>query len=237
MSCRTAWTSGSTVGDGAAATTGAAAWVVAIGCVGGSDCADGCFAVAAGVGAIGLSVGVGSGAAVGSAVGGATTAACTGALEVDAGSGAVIRPARNPIPINETVSAARMAQMERPLRKGVIGGAGSDGLAATAPTGSGSATSSASTVSISATGSARAGGTGRTDGGRGGGLDVRSAGGGPAVDSVGRGGSRDGRLVDGFVASSFAGGWEGPGTARLSVGSASLSLSRPIGVDARTLRA
>jgi hypothetical protein len=109
-------------------------------------------------------------------------------------------------------------------------------LAATASTCSGSATGSASTGSSSATGSADAdtvlvavvvagdrtgadgfsegwvtrakgtGGTWRAAGGRGGGFDVRTAGGG-AVDS-GRGGSRGGRLEDGFVASTFAGGWE-----------------------------
>jgi hypothetical protein len=217
----------------------------------------------------------------------------------------VIRPARNPIPINTTASAARMAQMGRLLRKGESsreygcaasttrggetatggtgteggtgmaalfgtglaagGGAGSDGLAATASTGSGSATSSASTGSSSATSAdADAGGTWRTAG-RGGGFDVRGAGEGPAVDSVGRGGGRGGGLVDGFVASTFAGGWEGPrlgsrGTRactavlvgisprpslkasatsilRLTVESASLVLSRPIAANAGTLRA
>jgi hypothetical protein len=111
------------------------------------------------------------------------------------------------------------------------GGAGSGGLAATASTGSGSATSSASTGSSSATG---AGGTWRAAGGRGGGFDTRAAGGGGAVDT-GRGGSRGGRLVDGFVAGRFAGGWEI--RADLPVASASLFLSRPMAAKAGTLRA
>jgi hypothetical protein len=38
----------------------------------------------------------------------------------DAGAGAVIRPARNPIPMSKTVSAARIAQGERRVRKGEL---------------------------------------------------------------------------------------------------------------------
>lgn len=275
MSCWTAWTSGSTVGDGRAITTRAAAWAVAIGGVGGSDCVDGGtagaggVAVTGGVAANGVSVGPGSGVAVG----GATTSAAVGeavaAWATTSAAGAVIRPAKNPIPVSETATAARAIQGERLLRKGELSresmtgcgetatggtgveggtrtaalagtgltagvGAGTDGLAATVSTGSGSVTSSASTVSISVTG-----GAGRTDGGRGGGLDVWTARGG-TVDGVGRGGNRDGRLEDGFATSAVAGGREGLRTAsilRLSVGSVSLSLSRPMSGNPRTLRA
>jgi len=300
MSCWTACTSGSTGGDGFAVTTGAAALMVAVGCVGGSDCVDGGVAVAeGGAAATSWSVGSGPGAAVGGAtatdaageavsawVATSAAAACAAALEEDAGAGAVIRPARNPIPINKAVSAARMAPIESSETAtggtgveggtgaaalagtglAARGGAGSDGLVATA-TGSGSATSSASTGSSSATGSADAetvtpavgaGGTWRLAGGRGGGFDARAAGGG-TVDS-GRGGSRGGRLVDRFVAGTFAGGWEGlvdvakgagfvgvssrpspkacaTSILRLSVGSVSLFLSRPMAANTGTLRA
>jgi hypothetical protein len=135
--------------------------------------------------------------------------------------------------------------------------AGSDGLDATASTGSGSAMSSASTVSSSTTGFSEAcvtravgaGGPGRTDGRRGGGFDERVARGGGDEGVIGRGGSRDGgRLADGFVAGTLAGGREGgactagvvgvsrrpsskafaTSICRLTVVSASLVLSRPI---------
>lgn len=238
MSCWTAWTSGSTVErGGAAVTTGAEAWVAGVVRVGVSERVDGGFAV-------GASVGCGSGAATGVATttgtaGGDTVAAwvgtsaaaaaaapCAAALEAlgaDAGEGTVIRPARNPVPISVTVNAARMAQPERRLRKGLSasesscalssaggtematggtgteGGAGTAALAGTRLAARGSSTSSASSGRSSATGG--------------------------AVDGVGRGGSGGGRLVDGFVA------------LRLSVGIVSLSLSLPMGTHTRTLRA
>jgi hypothetical protein len=210
--------------------------------------------------------------------------ACAAAREADAGAGAVILPAQNPMPMKNAASAAGVAQLERPLRtavsartaqterpvrKGLLsresgcaastaggsetatGGAGvedgtgiedgtgtaalsgaelaagvdagSNGLAATASSCSGSTMGSASTKSCSATGSSDAdpgvagvvvasdganaggfseawvasavgtGGTWRTAPGRGGGFDVRVAGGG-AVDS-GRGGSRGWRCT------------------------------------------
>jgi hypothetical protein len=151
---------------------------------------------------------------------------------------------------------------------GIEDGTGAVELAAAkASTGSGSATSSASVGSSSATGSGGLSEVCviRTAGGRGGGFDARAAGGG-AVDSVGRGGSRDGRLGGGFVAGTLAGDCEGPRTAsrgtractagfagvsprpspkafatstfRMTVGSASLLLSRPmVAKYAGTLRA
>jgi hypothetical protein len=145
MSCWTAWTSGSTGGDGLVVTTGAAALVVAVGCVGGSDCGDGRFAVAEGGGGVAASVGaaprgeasgwsVGSGS--GAAVGGATTAgvvgeavaawvatsratACAAALGGDASAGDVVRPAKNPIPTAQMMDAVGTAHVARPRRKAV----------------------------------------------------------------------------------------------------------------------
>lgn len=245
MSCWTACTSGSTVErGGAAVTTGAAAWVAGIVRVGVSGRVDGGFAVAVGkgAGASGAAVGCGSSAAIGDATatgtaGGDTVAAwvataaaaaapCAAAPEAlgaDAGEGVVIRPARNPAAINATVSAARIAQPERRLRKGLSASASSCALSsaggrerATGGTGTEGGTG---THALAGTGLA-AGGSSTSSASSG-----RSSAMGGAVDGVGRGGRGGGRLVAGFVA------------LRLSVGIVSLSLSRPMGPHRRTLRA
>ncbi len=135
MSCWTAWTNGSTCCGGAAAggTAAATAREVAVACVDGTGFVDSGFGVAEGVAAMGLSVGAGSGAAVGVATAattgatgeavtawGPTSAAvtCAAALGGDAASRAVIRPAKNPMPIITTESAAGMAQAGRLVRTG-----------------------------------------------------------------------------------------------------------------------
>lgn len=146
MSCWTAWTNGSTCGGCLAMTSAATARVVAVGCVGGADCVDGAVAVAGGVAAIGLSFGTGSVVAVGGATAVATgavgeaagawgatsaAAACAAVSEGDAGEGAVIRPARNPIPSNAIVSAAGLAQVGSPLRKGELASESGSGASPT----------------------------------------------------------------------------------------------------------
>jgi hypothetical protein len=176
--------------------------------------------------------------------GGTETATGGTGAEDGTGTAALSGTGLGAVPSSPLPSGVRHSVRSSPLPSGVrhSGGRAGSGSVATAFNCSGSAMSSASVGSSSAMGSS-GGGTLRAAAGRGGGFDARAARGGGATDS-----GRGGRLVDGFVVGTLAGGWVGrvgvsrrpsPSASilRPMVVSTSLFLSRPMAASARTLRA